>query len=150
MEIGDQIAAKPGTNQLTYRGETPITDVLVVANGVGVAPTLQLVRELLPGSSSSVERASMVYVNKRQEEFINVKEVEAVWFKHSKKLDVSCVLDEDPESADLWRNEAFRASVPSQHRPGTMVVVAGTVDFKEQVAAHLISLGYPEEAIVKL
>lgn len=49
---------KPGRAGLVYGGANqPITDLVLVANGVGVVPMIQMVNELLPSSSSSVASA---------------------------------------------------------------------------------------------
>lgn len=50
---------KPGREGLVYGGpDQPITDLVLIATGVGVVPMIQMVNELLPSSSSSVASAS--------------------------------------------------------------------------------------------
>ena len=50
---------KPGREGLVYGGpDQPITDLVLIATGVGVVPMVQMVNELLPSSSSSVASAS--------------------------------------------------------------------------------------------
>lgn len=56
---GDEIAVKPGREGLVYSGPySPITDVVLIATGLGVVPMIQMVNELLPSRGSSVSTAS--------------------------------------------------------------------------------------------
>lgn len=50
---------KPGREGLQYRGPySPITDLVLIATGLGVVPMIQMINELLPSSDSSVSTAS--------------------------------------------------------------------------------------------
>uniref|UniRef100_A0A7S2FHA9 FAD-binding FR-type domain-containing protein n=1 Tax=Florenciella parvula TaxID=236787 RepID=A0A7S2FHA9_9STRA len=150
MELGEQIAAKPGDERLTYDGYLPIDDVHCIASGLGIVPALGLLNELLPSRASSVETANLVWVNEDEGDFVNYVDMENVWYKFSKKLDVSCVLDNDTFGSELWENEAFIASVPDSYVEGMMIVVAGPENFQLNVAKELAAKDFPEGAIVCL
>lgn len=56
---GDELAVRPGREGLVYRGPySPITDLVLIATGLGVVPMIQMVKELLPSGDSSVSTAS--------------------------------------------------------------------------------------------
>lgn len=56
---GDEIAVKPGREGLVYNGlYLPVTDLVLIATGLGVVPMIQMVKELLPYRDSSVSSAS--------------------------------------------------------------------------------------------
>lgn len=50
---------RPGREKLVYRGAySPITDLVLIATGLGVVPMIQMVKELLPSRYSTVTAAS--------------------------------------------------------------------------------------------
>lgn len=148
-----QIAARPGDQWVDYDGYLPITHVQCICSGLGVAPTLGLLRELLPSGVSSVDTANLVWVNENEVDFVKDynEAIENTYYKYSKKLDVSCVLDEDTFGKDLFVNEAFASSIAETYTEGTMVVLSGPEQFQANVYRHLTGiLGYPEGVITRL
>ena len=121
-----------------------------IVSGLGIVPTLGLLNELLPSRASSVETANLVWVNEDEGDFVNYADMENVWYKFSKKLDVSCVLDADTFGSGLWENEAFLASVPDAYVEGMMIVVAGPEEFQSNVVKALALRDFPEGAVVRL
>lgn len=56
---GDEVAVKPGRDGFVYGGpDMPMTNLVLIAAGVGVVPMIQMVNELLPSSSSRTSVAS--------------------------------------------------------------------------------------------
>ena len=109
------MAAKPAAGRLNYGGDyLPVSDLHCIANGLGSIPTLELIRELLPGSDSSIERANFVWVNEEEGQFVLYDDVERLWYKYSRNLDISCVLEKDCFGPGLLQNNAF-LEVSSAH-----------------------------------
>ena len=134
MEVGDQVAAKPGTNKLTYAAPDVITSVHFIVSGLGAVPGIAMISEvrllsppparnlvalvphlqravyllqLLPGSDSSIEQANLVWVNPSERDFVMYGEAEKLWYKYSKVLDVGCVVEADLVGPGLFQNDAF-------------------------------------------
>ena len=103
-----QLAAKPSEGRLDYKGEyLPVSDLHCIASGLGSIPAVEIIRELLPGSASSIERANFVWVNEDESQFVLYQDVEKLWYKYSRNLDISCVLEKDCFGAGLLQNSAF-------------------------------------------
>ncbi len=151
LDNGDEVAIKPGKSNLEYRGETfPVSDMVFLCSGLGVVPMLAQVRELLGSKDSSVERCSVVWVNERPEEFdLAFGELEDEFYKHNRKLEVSCCIEPDVFSGALANNDQVADSIPDFH-PGTMAVVGGPDYFVKKAGAYLGSRGYPSDCICSL
>ena len=108
LQVGDEVAIKPGKSTLEYRGPpVPVTDMVYVCNGLGVMPMLNQVKELLTVQSSSVKTLSVIWINEKPGEFFKLAydQLEDEFYKHNKKLDVSCCLEEDVYAGSLGVNE---------------------------------------------
>ncbi|CAM9434211.1 unnamed protein product [Ectocarpus sp. 12 AP-2014] len=150
LPLGDEIAVKPGRAGLVYGGANqPITDLVLVANGVGVVPMIQMVNELLPSSSSSVASASVVWLNEKAEDFALYSELEKAFFRNHRKLDVSCIVERDLFGSHLEANANVNAASP-EFKIGTLAAVAGPDFFTRKVTDYLVRRGYPEDAIISL
>ncbi|CAM9490177.1 unnamed protein product, partial [Chrysoparadoxa australica] len=151
LAIGDEVAVRPGMQRLVYQGPyTPITDVLMVASGLGIVPMLQMVRELLPSRESSVDTASVVWLNEHAEDFALYDLLETAFYKFHRKLDVSCIIERDLFGHQLASNEKVREAIP-EFKIGALAVVSGPDDyFKAKVEAYLERHGWPREVIVTL
>ncbi|KAG5190314.1 cytochrome b5 reductase domain-containing protein [Tribonema minus] len=148
LAIGDEVAARPGRAMLQYRGPyAPITDVVLIACGLGVVPMLQLVRELLPARESSVRAASVVWLNEAAEDFALYGELERAFYKYHRKLDVACIIERDLFGHALAGNRRVREAVPA-FRIGTLAVVSGPDFFVAKVRDYLVRQGYPDEVII--
>jgi NAD(P)H-flavin reductase len=150
LDIGDEIALQPGPRTLSYRGEyLPVTDMLYIASGSGIAPVLDQVKAVLPSGSSSVKSVSVIWRNDNEEDFdVALSSLEDEYFKYSTKLAVSCVVDEE-KGRRLDQNSEIEEALPS-FEPGTMAVVAGPRQFSNEARAMLVGYGYPEECICVL
>ncbi|CAM9617892.1 unnamed protein product [Ectocarpus sp. 4 AP-2014] len=150
LPLGDEIAVKPGRAGLVYGGANqPITDLVLVANGVGVVPMIQMVNELLPSSSSSVASASVVWLNEKAEDFALYSKLEKAFFRNHRKLDVSCIVERDLFGSHLEANADVNAASP-EFKIGTLAAVAGPDFFTRKVTDYLVRRGYPEDAIISL
>lgn len=147
LTVGDEIALKPGPETFQYRGQyLPVTDLLHIVAGEGIAPVLNQVKSVLPSGSSSLKLIKVVWMNKSEKDFdIGQSTLEEDYYKYFKKLAVSCIV-EDFEKDDLWDNAETVANIP-RFNPGTMVVVSGPRSFVGKSKDFLIEMGYPDECI---
>lgn len=150
MEVGDEVALQPGPRTLSYKGEyLPVTDMVYIASGSGIAPVLDQVRAVLPSGSSSVQSVSVIWVNSNEEDFdVALSSLEDEYFKYSTKLAVSCVVKEN-DGEKLKQNEEVEDALPP-FEPGTMAVIAGPKRFSSEARSMLMGSGYPEECICVL
>jgi len=152
MELGDEVAIKPGKSTLEYRGQDlPVTDMVYLCNGLGVVPIINQVKELVGVQSSTVKTLSVVWINEKADEFYKgaYNELEDEFYKYNKQLDVSCCLENDVYSGSMSDNEEIVASVPD-FQPGTMAVLAGPDYFVKKANMFLQSKGYPADCICAL
>jgi len=147
LAIGDEIALKPGPETFQYRGQyLPVTDLLHIVAGEGIAPVLNQVKSVLPSGSSSLKLIKVVWMNKSEKDFdVGQSILEEDYYKYFKKLAVSCIV-EDFEKNELWDNDEIVANIP-RFNPGTMVVVSGPRSFVGKSKDFLIEMGYPDECI---
>lgn len=150
LEVGDEVALQPGPRTLSYKGEyLPVTDMVYIASGSGIAPVLDQVRAVLPSGSSSVQSVSVIWVNSNEEDFdVALSSLEDEYFKYSTKLAVSCVVKEN-DGKKLKQNEEVEDALPP-FEPGTMAVIAGPKRFSSEARSMLMGSGYPEECICVL
>lgn len=149
LEVGDEIALKPGPDTLQYRGQyVPVTDMVYFASGEGIVPVLDQVKSVLPTGASSVKVVSVIWTNQSEKNFdVAMDELEEEYYKYSTKLAVSCIVDS--EKNGLEENVEIDAAVPT-FNPGTMAVVAGPPSFTTKANSYLVEKGYPEDCICVL
>ena len=150
LHIGDEVAFQPGSQTLLYRGEyLPVTDMVYVAYGEGIAPVLDQVKAVLPKGSSSVKGVAVIWSNGDELDFdVAMSTLEDQYFKHSTKLAVSCIVDQT-EGGIIDETGEVRQALPL-FNPGTMAVVSGPIFFTKAARSLLIEKGYPEECICVL
>uniref|UniRef100_A0A7S1XNN4 Flavoprotein pyridine nucleotide cytochrome reductase-like FAD-binding domain-containing protein n=1 Tax=Phaeomonas parva TaxID=124430 RepID=A0A7S1XNN4_9STRA len=144
---GDEIAAKCGPQRLDYTAEyQPVTSVVALVNADGILPALGVAQELLPSKEGSVETFNIVWVNDKEADFVMYDEVERLFYKFPKQMDVSCVIDEDIVSG-IDSNAAVLDSVP-RWEPGAMAIVAGDPGFCSSARSFLEAVAeYPNDTI---
>lgn len=148
LNVGDEVALQPGPRTLSYKGEyLPVTDMVYVASGSGIAPVLDQIKAVLPSGSSSVQSVSVIWLNDKEEDFdLALSSLEDEYFKYSTKLAVSCVVD---NGVGLAQNEEVQEAL-QQFEPGIMAVIAGPRRFSNEARSLLMGYGYPEECICVL
>lgn len=157
LRLGDEVAIKPGKSHLTYQGQhVPVTDMVYLADGLGVVPVLDQIRAITPRGASSVDTASVVWLNERRGDFdLAMDDLEAEYMKHPTKLAVSCVLLDTVEGGkDAGRgpwegHQEVEEAVP-YFDAGTMAVVCGPARFAEGAQVFLKRKGFPEDCICVL
>jgi len=150
LKVGDEVALKMGAHKLDYRGQyLPVTDMLYVACSTGIVPVMEQVKAVLPNGSSSVKSVSVIWVNPATKDFdVTAEQLENLYFQHSTKLAVSCIVD-NLQTNTVEDNAEITAALPD-FIPGTMAVLAGPPEVARKTRAYLISRGYPEDCICVL
>lgn len=150
MKVGDELALKPGSNRLSYRGQyLPVTDMVYIACGTGIVPVLDQVRAVLPSSASSVTTVNVVWINEHTRDFDVTSEIlEKEYYKYSTKLAVSCIVDH-MKGPVFGENVEVDDAVPD-FRPGTMAVLSGPSDLMKKATSYLEDRGYPRDTICVL
>jgi hypothetical protein len=153
MRAGDEIAIQPGSARLEYLGQhLPVTDIVYIAEGTGIAPVLDQVRAVLPEmSGSSVESVTVIWINSAVEDFdVTAELLEKEYNKYNKKLAVFCVLDDFEGRTDLAENKEINGAV-SIFQPGTMAVLAGPSASMKKAAEFLQEgKGFPNDCVCLL
>lgn len=150
MKVGDEVALKPGSRKLEYRGQyLPVTDMVYVASGPGVVPVIEQAKAVLPSGTSSVKGVSVIWINDDVKDFdLAVSQLESEYFKYSSKLAVSCIVDDIRKNA-MEENPEIEEAIPNFY-PGTMAVVSGPREFTEKAREYLVEREYPEDCICVL
>jgi len=150
MDLGHKVAAMPGQKRMTYDADAlgPVADVQCIASGLGAASAYGLLRELLTDRGAGIEQASLLWVNKAEKDFMLYDDVEKLYKRHSKVLDIACVVEKDLNGPGLLSNDAFNEVMPASYSEGTMYVVAGPPSFQERICALLGDRRIPKSAIV--
>jgi len=151
LDCLEEIAIKPGQNNLKYRGpHMPVTDMVYVAYGLGIIPMIDMIKAVLPSRSSSVESASVLWMNDDLSKFdLAYGELEKLYKNHKRKLDVSCVLVDNFETNNITANEEIEEAIPTFSEK-TMAIVAGPIFMVEKMKLYLQSRKYPEDCICSL
>jgi len=166
-----EAAVRPGRLAFQYEGShLPITQLTCFCEEGGALPIIQLLKESLPRGQSTIEKASVFWVNGDEDDFALYDGLEALFYKFARKLDLSCVVDAElhqnavpagssdegkrlakrKKTSDLvfQRNEDLNSAV-QPWAPGTLAVVAGPDHFVDQVVSHLtLSKCYPADCVV--
>lgn len=147
LEIGDEIALKPGGVSLEYRGQyLPVKEMVFLCSGEGIVPVLEQVRAVLPEGSSSVQLVSVLWLCRYTKDFdVADTLLEAEYRKYPSKLAVTCV-DDDLRSGKMEDNKDVVDSVPD-FLPGTMAIVTGPRAFRRKAKQYLLNAGYPNDTI---
>jgi ferredoxin-NADP reductase len=130
--------------------------VVYLAAGLGVVPVLDQIRALAPRGASSVDTASVVWLNERREAFdLAMDALEAEYLRHPTELAVSCVLlDEEKgdgkEGGGPWEGHREVEEAVPYFDAGTMAVVCGETRFADGARGYLMRRGYPEDCICVL
>ena len=75
--------------------------------------------------------------------------LEDEFYKHNRKLDVSCCIEKDVYSGNMGDNSEIAASVPG-YEEGTMAVISGPDYFVKKINIYLQQRGYPADCICAL
>jgi hypothetical protein len=152
IEVGDEIALQPGSSRLEYKGRhLPVTNIVYIAAGTGIAPVLDQVRAVVPDSAAStVESANVVWINNAANDFDLIAEIlEREYYKYSRKLAVTCVVVDDlHHQGHRLSDVADIDEAVDMFKPGTMAVLAGpSACVKKAVTFLQEDRGFPRDCI---
>ena len=153
MEVGEELAVKPGSKRLASpTGEEDIEALSVLTSGMGILPTLQLLREVLSDPpSSSVRQVEVVWINDAKQDFILNEELAALERQHgaSGHLRVTRVVDREAGNEDTLLNAQLGASV-APYCAGRVAIVMAEGAVAAKANQLFSSRGYPQSAIASL
>lgn len=159
MDVGNELAIKAGKKRLLFpvvAGEAEISALSVLASGMGILPTLQLLREVLAEpQSSSVQEVEVVWINDAKKDFILNEELAALEKRHGGapgaggRLHVTRVVDREAGNADTLLNDQVGSAV-APYRPGRLAVVMAEGAVASKAGQLFSSRGYPRAAIATL
>ncbi|KAJ1462168.1 hypothetical protein M885DRAFT_553912 [Pelagophyceae sp. CCMP2097] len=154
--VGGDVAVKPGKRMFEYEGRfVPITSLQCFVEDLGALPVIQLLKESLPRGRSTVATAQVFWVNESEDDFALYNALEALYYKFSNKMEISCIVDdrvhEDDSVNGIFARNPELDEVVEPWMPGKLAVVAGPAKFATQVSAHLTTnMGYPAECVIRL
>jgi hypothetical protein len=168
-----EIALQPGSCQLEYRGtHYPVTEIVYVVVGTGIAPVLDQIRVVLTpaysssssSSTSGIENVSLVWINDSLADFdITTDLLQQEHERHSSKLNVTCGIVENLKSITkeqaatyfVQNNVEINDTIPT-YQPGMMLVIAieglQSSSLLKQVATQFVqqNKGFPSDCICVL
>ena len=152
---GDEIAVKAGACKFAYARSEPIFGMQCFANELGIVPVLALLQDVLPTGRSSLQFADVYWGNRLQEQFMLYPQLESLFFKFNKKLEVSCVIDDSADSNDEEESSFIERDAEVRTRdlrwePGIVAVLAGPSAFIDKISRDLKARGYPQDALMVL
>ena len=171
LQAGGEAAVRPGRLAFQYEGSyLPITKLTCFCEEAGALPIIQLLKESLPRGQSTIDKASVFWINGDEDDFALYDGLEALFYKFARKMELSCVVDAElhanaqpagssdegkrlakrKKTSDLvfQRNSDLSGAV-EPWAPGTLAVVAGPDHFVDQVVSHLtLTKGYPADCVV--
>mmetsp|Transcript_11008 Transcript_11008/g.15144 ORF Transcript_11008/g.15144 Transcript_11008/m.15144 type:complete len:432 (-) Transcript_11008:28-1323(-) len=157
----DELAVKAGRRRLTYRGpETAIENIAMVVSGLGIAPALQLLRQLLPpaeGEPALQEESQpaadtafeLLWINEKKTDFILNEQLEQLEARHPEQLYVARVIDSAFGDAEAAINDKLRSAI-APYEAGRLALVLASPDAAGKASSFLEGLGYAEESVFTL
>merc|ERR1711933_339223 len=114
---------------------------------MGIIPMLELIKAVLSSRSSSVQSASVLWINDGINKFdLAYGELEKQFNKHKRKLDISCVLIDELETESFQSNNEIDEAIPTFEQK-TMAILAGPSSFMEKMKQYLQTRKYPDDCV---
>lgn len=147
---GDEMGFKAGKVQLVYRGaEDPIKSITMVTTGMGITPTMQLLKTILSDASTNIEDLEVLWINERKSDFILNDEVEAMELKFIDNLFVTRVVDSDILNRESKINDKVQGAI-TPFEEGRIAIFLGTKDVESKSLNLLETMGYTRGSIVSM
>lgn len=157
MDIGDELAIKKGGHLLSMTegvtfGKEDVKSMSVIATGLGILPSLQLLRTVLFDPDSSLSTTEFLWINDCKRDFVlnkDVEELERAVGCESGRLRVTRVVDRELGNPNTLINKELHDSLAA-YRPGALGLVLAEGVAAEKMFRLLQSRGYPETSIVRM
>eukprot|EP01084_Bolivina_argentea_P259793 438512_1 len=150
LALGDEVAIRPGRSPLHDSPPAgPVSEIVMIASGLGIVSMLSLAQDLLPAGESSVKAMNVIWLNEKEEDFSLYPELEDLYYRFHHKLDVNCIIEGDLYGNHLEANYEVTSAIP-EYRSGILAAVSGPLFFVEKVREFLLKCGYPPRQIVSL
>lgn len=148
MSEGDELALKGGKRRLLYTGKDEIiSSMTLIASGLGITPTLQILSAVLPDEDATVEDIEVLWINESSEDFILVEDVEELEAAHEEKLFVTRVLDTDANNLETQINPKLRRAI-IPYETGRIAVIMAPEVLAAKSQLLLEEMGYPADNIL--
>jgi len=150
LALGDELAFKGGRYRLNYLGQDdPISSMTVVTSGLGIAPSLQMLRGILTDRDSTVDDIELLWLNESKGDFVCEDEVESLELRHIEKVVVTRVVENDIYGRDLLKNAQIQEAV-SPYEEGRVAVICAPDYVASTLRTLFQELGYPQENILAI
>ena len=150
LALGDELAFKGGSYRLNYEGkDDPIQSMTVIASGLGIASSLQIIPGALGDPDTTVEDIELLWVNNDQLDFICEKDISSFERKYNPKLFVSKVSEPGlfEDGVDFTTHDKILGSL-SAYSVGRIAVICGPKSVTEKFSRFLGDVGYPNDNIL--
>lgn len=163
MKIGDKIQVRGPSGLLEYHGKgtfaikpdkklppkkRTVKRVSMVAGGTGIAPMLQVIRDVLKKSDVDKTQVALLFANQTEEDILLRNELEELAKKHPDQFKVWYTLD---RPADGWKYSSGFVNKDMikehLHEPSddTLILLCGPPPMIKFVNTQLDELNYPVE-----
>ena len=116
-------------------------------SSAGVAPCLQILREILPDPDSTVEEIELLWLNEDKTEFILEDEITALERQYKNKLVASRFVDVDLYGLNFTQSDELLGSL-SPHESGRIAIVCAPLFISGKAKRLFQDIGYPAENIM--
>ena len=150
LALGDEIALKTGKMKLNYIGnDDEITDITVVASGMGIIPAINILRGILPGSDSTIEDIKVLWINEDKGDFFCNNELEKLEYRYFERLAVKRILENDLYAADLSKVNELKDQF-SPYESGKIAIICGPDYVISKSRSMFYDMEYPTTNIMSI
>lgn len=153
LSIGDEVAFKGGRSRLKFpsnvrnRSSQEVREINIIGSGLGIAPSLQILRRLLSAEDTTVSQIEFIWINEHRNDFVLANEVENLELKHFEKFVTTKVLEGNLFGVDLNVIPEINNAIPAYSGDQIAIVCAPDI-ISEYLMKLLVTKKYPQECIL--
>lgn len=163
LKIGDTILVRGPSGLLEYHGKgnfaikpdkkaqpkkRTFKKVSMVAGGTGIAPMLQIIRDILKKSNSDQTELALLFANQTEKDILLRNELEKLAAEHPKQFKIWYTLDR-PEDGWKYSKGFVNKDMIKEHlhapNDDTLILLCGPPPMIQFVQGQLDELEYPKE-----